>query len=108
MSYMFSQLVRYDFAVLLLQKEVRRERYIMLGEDLPDKLEIEACGYPGEKIVSTVKQYGGKGKIYKIAGGVIYHDVNTMKGQSGSPILAEYVKGYFFAVGIHVKHHKLE
>jgi V8-like Glu-specific endopeptidase len=75
---------------------------------LPDKIEIEACGYPGDKIVSTVKQYGAKGKITKIYNGVIYHDIDTMKGQSGSPILAEYIEGYYFALGVHVKFHNKE
>lgn len=105
---MINDVFRYDFAILLLEKEVKRERYIMLGEDLPDKIEIEACGYPGDKIVSTVKQYGAKGKIIKIYNGVIYHNIDTMKGQSGSPVLAEYIEGYYFALGVHVKFHNKE
>jgi V8-like Glu-specific endopeptidase len=78
----------------------------MLGQNYPFGEQIASVyGYPAVSDVSKriFMQYGGSGFISKIHDENIFYKIKTTQGQSGSPIIVEFVSGLFFAVGIHNK-----
>lgn len=66
---------------------------------------IEVIGYPGEKDGRLYKMRGSINKITSINGGnqiVMYTDIDTTGGQSGSPVYKITSAGDYELVGIHV------
>jgi V8-like Glu-specific endopeptidase len=83
----------------------------MIGQDYPKLATAEIFGYPWDvnnQEKRIYHQFGGKGEIVSFDNDSLLYRIDTMGGQSGSPVVVEFVKGLYFVVGIHAHFRNLE
>lgn len=106
------QPIEQDIALLFLERPLNLPEYPRVGiEDqyLIDKdNEASITGYPSQQFLKCANIFDAsfervalKGKILEINGSIIYHNLDTSLGHSGSPILAYNIHQEPVILGIH-------
>ena len=92
--------VNHDFALLLLEKPVKREKYFSLINDLDSLPLLTVSGCVNDPFSGTIRQITHSNTLpHKKDDGIIYA-IDTKSGQSGCPV---YItdKGDVQLMGIH-------
>jgi V8-like Glu-specific endopeptidase len=95
--------LEYDYALLKLDRRVHREKYIELGVNyILQQEQIGIIGYRGGAcdINNAFQSCLWKSNAHKIHSYGLRHELTTLKGNSGSPILVKRNGGYV-AIAIH-------
>ena len=100
---LFMESVKYDFALLKLEKNVQLSSFPTLCPDSEDA-NVTVCGFPSD-VEGGLKQYShsGRVKVDPKSGKGVYDDIDTRKGVSGSPVYYT-ADGECFVVGLHKGH----
>ena len=81
--------VKHDFALLLLEKPIKREKYFSLINDLDPLPMLTVSGCVNDPFSGTIRQITHSNALpYKKDDGIIYA-IDTKFGQNGSPV---YIK----------------
>jgi len=75
---------KYDYALLKLEKNVERSQYFALFQDLNTLPKLTVCGYNDS---DTLMSHSNKPAARK--DGILFYDIDTASGQSGSPLFEE-------------------
>jgi V8-like Glu-specific endopeptidase len=87
-------IAKYDFALLKLAENISRFDYFQLSEELELSDILTVCGFD---ISNSLKYHSNKPNSF--SKGTIYYDIDTLSGQSGSPVFK--AKGNNALCGIH-------
>lgn len=95
---------RYDFGIILLPDKQMGNKTGWFGyasaEDshLPN-MRIHSAGYPED--FQNIFQVSCPGRVRGFDGVYIWHDIDTVPGQSGSPVIHTHAAGNWTVIGIH-------
>ena len=101
---------KYDYALLELKEDVGDKLgYFKLGgyntkyniDNLTNQ-KMVLTGYP-EKKMNRLYKHKGTVSGFNSAGYLMYYNMDTTNGQSGSPVY-KYMDGKYYVVGIHTRH----
>ena len=86
---------KYDYALLKMEKNVERSQYFALFQDLNTLPKLTVCGYNDS---DTLMWHSNKPAVRK--NGALFYDIDTVSGQSGSPLFEEE-EDIIKIVGVH-------
>ena len=103
-----------DFAILILEDNLGDECGYYGIREFPTDLnsQIEIYGYPGDKMIEQNNGkyfkylYGMKGDFEFYNNLITYSKIDTMPGQTGSPICIEANLQSRYIIGVHVRGHR--
>ena len=96
---------RYDYAVILLPDGSLGAQTGWFGLVVPKdshlpNLQVMSAGYPSDKGSTTM--YSCPGRVHDSGQHYLQHSVDTIRGQSGSPLFQTHITGDRTVVGIHI------
>lgn len=106
------QPIEQDIALLFLERSLSLSEYPRVGIDdqalIDEDNDVSIAGYPSQQFLKCANIFDAvfervtlEGKILEIDGSIIYHNLNTSLGHSGSPILAYNIHQDPVIIGIH-------